>query len=806
MLDRSAIRPDVAEARGYRTITSKAEIVRLGFADYQARTPALLIPIPDVHGNVRQYLLRPDDPRMSKGKPIKYEIAKGAGMLLDVPPAVRPRLGDPSTPLWITEGSKKADAGVSVGLTTIGLIGVWNWRGTNGMGGKTALGDWEAIAFNRRKVYLAFDSDAWLNRSVHMALKRLTAFLKTRGAMVEVVYLPAGPAGEKVGLDDYLASEKTTDDLLKLADSEIRPIADPDADAVDAMIDDAPVPGLFVPDGFRLDSAGTYAISHDADGEEVHRPIAHGPILITERFRDVDDGAEALSLAWKRASGWQTFTADREVAMDARKLPALARVGFPVGSENAKTLSSYLYHMDARNDASLPTHHIASHLGWQGEQGRLGFLWGRELLGPDAGAVTFRGRDAGDDQAVDGFHAHGTMEGWLASIAPLENFPRARLVFYAALVPPLLDILGTPNFTVDISNRTSTGKTTALRAAASVWGRPDERVADGAMATFDATQVGIERRAAILSGLPLILDETQRAKDPTRLGDLVYVISSGQGRTRGSVQGMALTRTFRTVMISTGEAPITSFGQQGGARTRVLQVRGMPFGGQDDSSRAVVTAMDQGIRTNYGHAGPAFVRYLQVHPDELGFWREMASTFAQRYANSGETPEAGRLADFAAAITVASVIAHESLALPWDWVDPVQSLWKEIAGEAADAAGEFRALEDVYSWAVSNQARFLGRLDTDERGNERAPTAGIAGRWEPGADWAFIGFHPPVLRKVLMDQGYNPDAILAGWREHGWLDVTDDAKKRYTKRVRMGGENPHLVVIRRKALDRPESE
>jgi hypothetical protein len=801
MLDASAIRSDVAEARGYRTITSKAEIVRLGFADYQARTPALLIPIHDVHGNIRQYLLRPDDPRMDKGKgkPIKYEIPKGAGMLIDIPPFVRPQLGDPGAPLWITEGSRKADAAASIGLACIDVIGVWNWRGTNGEGGTTALGDWEAIAFNGRTAYLAFDSDAWRKPQVHSALKRLAAFLKTRGAHIQIVYLPDAPDGAKMGLDDYLATGKTRDDLLALADSSIRTITEPDA--VDAMIDDAPQPGLYVPDGFRLDASGTYRVGRDEQGDEVLRPIAPTPILITERFRDVDDGAEALQLAWKRASGWHTYTADRDVAMDARKLPGLARVGFPVGSENAKGLASYLYHAEARNDGNLPTHHIAGHLGWQGEDGRLGFLWGRELIGPDAGAVTFRGRDAGDDQAIGGFHASGTMEGWRAAVAPLKDFPRALLAFYTAFVPPLLEMLAVPNFTLDISNRTSTGKTTALRAAASAWGRPDERAADGALATFDATVVGIERRAAILSGLPLILDETQRAKDQARLGDLVYAIASGQGRTRGSVQGMALTRTFRTVMMSTGEAPITSFGQQGGTRTRVLQVRGMPFGRQDAPRRAVVTAMDQGIRANYGHAGPAFVRYLQAHPDELDFWRGMASTRAQLYANAGKTPEAGRLADFAAAITVASYIAHQALSLPWDWDDPVVPLWEEIAGEAADASGEVRALADTYSWAMSNQARFHGRLDTDERGNERTPAAGIAGRWEPGADWPFIAFHPPILKKVLTEGGYNPDAILAGWREQGWLETEDDDKKRYTKRVRMGGERAHLVVIRREALE-----
>ena len=52
-------------------------------------------------------------------------------MILDVPPTCQPMLGDPSVDLWITEGTKKADAGASRGLCIIALLGVWNWRGRN---------------------------------------------------------------------------------------------------------------------------------------------------------------------------------------------------------------------------------------------------------------------------------------------------------------------------------------------------------------------------------------------------------------------------------------------------------------------------------------------------------------------------------------------------------------------------------------------------------------------------------------------------------------------------------------------------
>ena len=112
-------------------------------------------------------------------------------MVLDAPLTCRKDLPDPHVPLFITEGVRKADSAASIGLCTVALLGVWNWRGTNDLGGRTALADWESIALNAREVYLVFDSDAMSKPEVHQALARLKAFLESRHARVKVIYLPS---------------------------------------------------------------------------------------------------------------------------------------------------------------------------------------------------------------------------------------------------------------------------------------------------------------------------------------------------------------------------------------------------------------------------------------------------------------------------------------------------------------------------------------------------------------------------------------------------------------------------------------
>jgi hypothetical protein len=155
---------------------------------------------------VANYQIRPDSPRVVDGKALKYETPAKSRLSLDVPPGARTWLADPTRPLFVTEGARKADSAVSRGLCCIALLGVWSWRGTNEWGGKTVLPDWELVALADRPVYIVFDSDVMHKPPVALALSRLKGFLELRKANVRVIYLPSGPGGTKVGLDDFLAA------------------------------------------------------------------------------------------------------------------------------------------------------------------------------------------------------------------------------------------------------------------------------------------------------------------------------------------------------------------------------------------------------------------------------------------------------------------------------------------------------------------------------------------------------------------------------------------------------------------------
>ncbi len=198
----SAIDPEVAKARGYRTITRPAELRALDFPSGQQKlAPGLLLPSHGVGGEIAGYQFKPNRPLADRdGRVRKYENRKNYPMPPDIPPTVRAKVLDRSAPLLVTEGIKKGDSAATKGLAIVVLPGVWNWMTPESMA------TFDALPLAGRPVLLAWDSDWTRNDSVAMALERFAAVLRVRYEAIPArLRLPEPAPGKKVGLDDWYA-------------------------------------------------------------------------------------------------------------------------------------------------------------------------------------------------------------------------------------------------------------------------------------------------------------------------------------------------------------------------------------------------------------------------------------------------------------------------------------------------------------------------------------------------------------------------------------------------------------------------
>lgn len=242
----SVIAPEIAAARGYVTLGPEhvQTLKDMGCPGWAIRDrsafPGLFIPMHDVRGQFASFQFKPAVPQLKPGKdkPVKYATPAGTGNRLDINPAIRHLVADPSQPLWITEGMKKADslAGRGSGRAVIGMTGVYNWRRSDGM-----LADWEDIPLRGRVVVVCFDSDTVTNPQVRNAMRRLVAWLRSRQtAAVHFLVVPSAVGEIPVkGVDDYFAAGGT-DEALAAAATERAPQAPADRDAAftDAFLTD----------------------------------------------------------------------------------------------------------------------------------------------------------------------------------------------------------------------------------------------------------------------------------------------------------------------------------------------------------------------------------------------------------------------------------------------------------------------------------------------------------------------------------------------------------------------------------------
>src|SRR5439155_6088073 len=172
--------------------------------------------------------------------------------------------------------------------------------------------------------------------------------------------------------------------MMRVAESDERAQQPRVLDAVP----DAPVRAdAIVPAGYRLTSGGVSAVSGNTTDRALCLPVVSAPLLIAGRLKDVGDGTESVRLAWPRDGRWQHHTVSRVVIANACQIVELAGVGVPVTSTTASDVVRYLAAYEQTNLGHLPRARIAKQMGWQGERGDLGFLWGRSLIRGEPGPL-----------------------------------------------------------------------------------------------------------------------------------------------------------------------------------------------------------------------------------------------------------------------------------------------------------------------------------------------------------------------------------------------------------------------------------
>lgn len=179
---------------------------------------------------------------------------------------------------------------------------------------------------------------------------------------------------------------------------------------------------------------------------------------------------------------------------------------------------------------------LASRVGWDSDR----FILPQHVYGPGSDDIIWNG------DAEHAFAVCGALDGWQQGAELAVGNSRLAFVLCVALSAPLAHIVRSDGGGFHLRGQSSKGKSTLLRAAASVYGGPSF------VGSWNTTASGLEVASCLYNDVLLILDEIgQAGRD---VSAIAYELANGQGRRRATrtATARAVIR-WRSTFLSSGE-------------------------------------------------------------------------------------------------------------------------------------------------------------------------------------------------------------------------------------------------------------
>ncbi|MCK0510158.1 DUF927 domain-containing protein [Aromatoleum buckelii] len=518
-----------------------------------------------------------------------------------------------------------------------------------------------------------------------------------------------------------------------------------------------------------------------------------GPLHIEAQTFDGTGNNFGRLLRFKNtASRWRPWAMPMELLKgDGSDLRGeLLAMGLELDPSARQTLTRYL-------QERTPNKRIrcALQVGWCGSV----FVLPDAVIGPRADDVIFQSGERSHDEHGQA----GTLERWRDEIAARAvGNPLFLLALSAAFAGPLLKRTNTEGGGLHFVGISSTGKTTILEAACSVWGGPGYR------RSWRATANGMEGAAALFNDCLLALDEISEC-DPREVGAIVYSLGNGRGKQRASRTGAARSVTrWAAFIVSTGERTIGTTMMEGGHRAkagqavRLLDIPAVRrFGCFDElhgfpSGTALSDAIKRAASQQHGRAGRAFLERL-THDE-----RDMAELLERIKRLSPFNPPDAEGQDKRAASRFALLALAGELATEYGITG-----WPE--GAALDAAvigfDAWRAMRgrgnDERRQILDRLAGFLERHGDSRFSDWTAEGVMVrdrAGWWKPDdAGGRLYLFNSDGLREAL--KGFDYKQALDVLEACGVISKASATGER-SKTENIGGRKVRVYPVRSNAL------
>lgn len=321
---------------------------------------------------------------------------------------------------------------------------------------------------------------------------------------------------------------------------------------------------------------------------------------VNERYEDIESNVVSYNLKFQDNNHHVNLNVDAEQITDARNLIKLAKNKLDVTSTTSSRLVDFI---NASMREKPPINiSVANRLGHI--KNYFIYPYKKELEISD---IKLFNNDSGYKSLIKAFETKGTLNNYSKNVFnKIKSLPMVMMMVYASLGSVLLHEFKINPFIVEISGRTSTGKTFTLKVAASVWGN------DGLITEWNSTKNSIEAQAVFFNSFPLLKDDT-RNTFPRFISDTVYNFSGGKTKSRSNTnRTLDEVKTWKNILLSTGEVSMPDMaGEKGGVSGRVITLQDDPYPKNFDFA-----SLAESIDESHGLLGKAFIKQFQSNKDK----------------------------------------------------------------------------------------------------------------------------------------------------------------------------------------------
>ncbi|KTD63882.1 DUF927 domain-containing protein [Legionella spiritensis] len=539
---------------------------------------------------------------------------------------------------------------------------------------------------------------------------------------------------------------------------------------------------------FQLTSDGVIFIGKDKDNNELPPRWICSSLYVVAKTRDANSGEWGRLLEWVDDDGikhqWAMPLALLQGdSSDVRR--ELASLGLTISPSKAARdlLTSYIQVFPVEDRARC-----VDKLGWYDNV----FITANEAIGQYSDQIVFQNANS----LEPGLSVAGSVEEWQNSVARLAD-GNSRLIFAisTAFAPSLAKLVGEDSGGFHFRGASSSGKTTALKVAASVWGKPDSYIR-----LWRSTANGLEGLAALHNDGLLILDELSQI-DPKDAGECAYLLANGQGKTRASRCGTARqAMQWSLLFLSAGEESLTSLMAKAGQRCNAGQeIRladieadaGAQMGlfeelHDHENPTAMSLALKKAANQCYGAVGKAWLHKIVNHQSELiPLLTKKIQQFVEKITRPDHSGQIQRVARRFALVAMAGELTSHYELTGWNRGAAYQAAekcfnaWLEDFGEHGNR--EDRAiLSQVRAFFEKEGA---SRFESENNPNNERVYNRAGFFHTDNAGFRIFLVLSEVYRNEIC-QGFNPKMVNKVLIDAGWIIPGNDGKASQKRRIR----------------------